>query len=98
MKNGTDLKKSADFFTKLGILVGFIVGILTEIFSKMSDAELQYWSARKKFLRKGVMDLLNQTDLYAEEREVWRKIYQKYLSLDVNLMDVPIPDRPTEGE
>ena len=90
--------KSPNFFKKVGILTGFLVGILTEIFSKMSDAELQHWSSKKTFLQTKVLEMFNQTDLYVDEREVWRKFYQKFFSLDLNVADVRIPDVPTEGE
>lgn len=89
--------KSPKFFTKLGILVGFITEVVTAIFMQMSDADLQYWIGKKELIRKQLRETFNQTDLYTEEREVWRKIYQKYFSLDVNLTEVRIPTRPSEG-
>lgn len=90
--------KSPNLFKKVGILTGFLVGILTEIFSKMSDAELQHWSSKKTFLQTKVLEMFNQTDLYVEKREVWRKFYQKYFQLDLSVADISIPDRPVEGE
>jgi len=41
--------------------------------------------------------MFNQTDLYMDQREAWRKFYQKFFSLDVNVADAHIPDMPAEG-
>lgn len=93
--------KSPKFFTKLGILVGFIIEVVTALFMQMTDAELQYYIGKKEYLREKLREMLNQagkTDLYAEEREVWRKLYQKYFSLDLNVADVRIPVIPTDGD
>ena len=90
--------KSPKFFTKLGILVGFITEVIVAIFSQMTDAQLQYYLGKKESIRKQLFDMFNQTDAYVEERELLRKFYQKYFSLDVNVADVNIPEKPTEGD
>lgn len=98
MKNGTDLKKSPEFFVKLGILLGIIAEVVTAMFMQMSEADLQYWIGKKKIIRKQLREIFNQSDLYTEEREVWRKFYQKYFQLDLNVADVFIPEKPADGE
>ncbi|MDO8604062.1 MAG: hypothetical protein Q7K40_01485 [bacterium] len=90
--------KSPKFFTKIGILIGFITEILIAIFSQMTDSQLQYYIGKKESIRKQLREMFNQTDLYVEKREAWRKFYQKYFSLDLNVADVHIPDVPTEGD
>ncbi|MBI5798616.1 MAG: hypothetical protein HZB10_01655 [Candidatus Yonathbacteria bacterium] len=90
--------KSSNFFKKLGILVGFITEVIVAIFSQMTDAQLQYYIGKKETIRKQLLDMFNQTDLYVEKHEDWRKFYQKYFSLDVNVADVSIPEKPTEGD
>ncbi len=90
--------KSPKFFIKLGILIGFIVEVVTVIFMQMSEADLQYWIGKKKLIRKQLREMFNQTDLFAEEKEVWRKFYQKYFSLDLSVADVHIPEKPTDGD
>lgn len=90
--------KSPQFFVKLGILVGFITEVVTAIFMQMTEAELQSWVGKKKSIRKQVREIFNQTDLFAEEKEVWRKFYQKYFQFGLSVADVCIPEKPTEGE
>lgn len=90
--------KSPKFFAKIGILVGFIAEVMTALFMQMSDADLQYWIGKKAALRKQLREMFNQADLYAEQRELWRKFYQKHFSLDINISDVRIPDIPAEGD
>ncbi len=96
MTHGTD-PKSPKFFTKLGILIGFIVEVLTAIFMKMSEAELQRLILKKETLRKGLNALLKISDMFVEEKEQWRKFYQKHFSLELNFADVIIPEKPVEG-
>jgi hypothetical protein len=38
------------------------------------------------------------TDLFVQDKEKWRKFYQKHFALDVSFADVIIPRKPTEGE
>lgn len=90
--------KSPKFFIKLGILVGFIVETASATFGKMSEAELQLWIGKKELIRKQLREIFNRTDLYAEEREVWRKFYQKYFQFDINVADMFIPENPTDGD
>lgn len=90
--------KSPKFFTKLGILVGFITEVIVSIFSQMTDAQLQYYIGKKETIRKQLLDMFNQTDSHVEQRENWRKFYQKYFSLDVNVADVRIRDMPADGD
>lgn len=90
--------KSPKFFVKLGILVGFITGVVTAMFMQMSEADLQYWIGKKELIRKQLREMFNQIDLHVEQREVWRKFYQKFFSLDLNVADVRIPDAPAEGD
>jgi hypothetical protein len=96
-QNGTD-PKGPGFFKKLGILVGFIVEVLNEIFYGMSEAELQHWSGKKDTIRKDFRKYFKVADLFVEEKELWRKFYQKHFSLDVNFADVIVPPKPTEGK
>jgi len=90
--------KSSNFFKKIGILSGFITEVVIAIFSQMTDAQLQYYIGKKESIRRQLQDMFNQTDLHTEARESWRKFYQKYFSLDVNVADVRIPDMPAKGE
>ena len=96
-QNGTD-PKGPGFFKKLGILIGFIVEVLNEIFYGMSEAELQHWSGKKDTIRKDFRKYFKVADLFVEEKELWRKFYQKHFSLDVNFADVIVPAKPTEGK
>lgn len=95
-KNGTDLK-SPKFFTKLGILVGFTMEVIAAIFMKMSEAQLQHWIGEKESIRKQLLKMFEVTDVFLEEKEQWRKFYQKHFSLDLNFADVVIPKKPIEG-
>lgn len=97
MSNGTD-PKSPKFFAKLGILIGFIVEVVTAIFMKMSEAELQHWIGKKDAMRKQLLGMFNISDMFVEEKEQWRKFYQKYFSLDLNFTDMVIPEKPTVGD
>lgn len=90
--------KSPQFFVKLGILVGLVVEVVTAIFMQMAEAELQSWVGKKKSIRKQLREMFNQTDLFAEEKEVWRKFYQKYFQFDLSVAEVRIPEKPTEGD
>lgn len=90
--------KSPKFFTKLGILIGFSIEVLAVIFMQMSEADLQYWIGKKELIRKQLPEMFNQTGLYTVEREVWRKFYQKYFSIDLNVSDIRIPDAPADGD
>lgn len=90
--------KTPSFVKKLSILIGFIVEAATAVFMQMSDADLQYWLGKKELIRKQLREIFNQADLYAEQRELWRKFYQKFFSLDLNVADVRVPVMPTEGE
>lgn len=90
--------KGPKFFVKLGILVGFITEVVVAIFSQMTDSQLQYYIGKKELIRKQLREMFNQSDLYVEHREVWRKFYQKYFSLDLNVADIRVPVMPTEGE
>lgn len=95
MSNGTNL--SPKFLTKLGIPVGFIVEVVTAIFAKKSEAELQNLIGKKNTIRKQLLEMFNVTDLFVEEKEQWRKFYQKHFSLDLNFADLIIPEKPAEG-
>lgn len=90
--------KSPKFFTKLGILVGFISEVIAATFMQMSEADLQYWISKKELIRKQLREIFNQTDLFAEEKETWRKFYQKYFQCDLRVAGVHIPEKPTEGD
>lgn len=94
MNNGTNL--SPKFLAKLGILVGFIVEVVTAIFLKKSEAELQNLIGKKGTIRKQLLDMFNVTDLFVEEKEQWRKFYQKHFSMDLNFADVIIPEKPVD--
>ncbi len=96
-KNGTD-PKNPGFFKKLGILIGFIVEVLNEIFYGMSEAKLQHWSGKKDTIRKDFRKYFKVVDLFVEEKELWRKFYQKHFSLDINFADVIVPAKPAEGK
>lgn len=89
--------KSAKFFKKLGMLTGFIIEVVTAIFSKMSESELQHWIGKKESIRKQLRTMFNITDMFIEEKEQWRKFYQKHFSLELNFSDLHIPERPAEG-
>ena len=96
MKNGTD-PKSPKFFAKLGILIGVIVEAVSVIFMNMSEAELQHWIGKKDNLRKQLRTMFNISDMFVEEKEQWRKFYQKHFSLELNFSDIVIPEKPLEG-
>jgi hypothetical protein len=96
MGNGTDLK-SPKFFTKLGILIGFITEVISAIFMKMSEAQLQHSIGKKESIRKQLLKMFEVTDVFLEEKEQWRKFYQKHFFLDLNFADVVIPEKPAEG-
>lgn len=95
MNNGTNL--SPKFLTKLGILVGFIVEVVTAIFAKKSEAELQNLIGKKNTIRKQLLEMFNVTEFFVEEKEQWRKFYQKHFSIETTFADVLIPEKPTEG-
>lgn len=38
-----------------------------------------------------------QKDLFVEEKEEWRKFYQKHFSMELNFAGVIVPEKPTEG-
>lgn len=90
--------KALAFSKSLGILIGFIVEVLNEIFYGMSEAELQHRSGKKDMIRKDFRKYFKVADLFVEEKELWRKFYQKHFSLDVNFADVIVPAKPTEGK
>lgn len=96
MSHGTD-PKSPKFFAKLGILSGFMAEVVTAIFMKMSEAELQHWIGKKDAIRKQLLTMFNISDIFVEEREQWRKFYQKHFSFELNFADVAIPEKPIEG-
>ncbi len=96
MTNATN-SKSPKFFAKVGILIGFIVEALTIIFFSMTDTELQHWIGKKETIRKKLRDMFQIADAYVEEKEKWRKFYQKHFSRNLNFSDVFIPERP-EGK
>ncbi len=93
---GTD-PKSPKFFTKLGILVGFIAEVVTAIFMKMTEAELQHCIAKKETIRTGLLAMFKMKDPFVEEKEQWRKFYQKHFSLELNFAELIVPDKPAEG-
>ena len=100
MTHGTD-PKSPKFFNKLGVLLGVIIEVATGIFSKMNEAEMQYWIGRKesfrKDLQKELQKLLNIADVFVSDRERWRKFYQKHFSIETTFAHVTVPARPIEG-
>jgi hypothetical protein len=96
MSNGTN-PKSLKFITKLSILAGFVLQVVNEIFFSMSEAELQHWSGKKDNIRKQLRIMFKVKDLFVEEKEQWRKFYQKHFSLETNFNEVIVPDKPTEG-
>ncbi len=95
MTHGTD-PKSSTFFKKLGIIVGFVTGVITEIFSKMTDAELQFLSEEKKDIRSNLESIFNLSKNYIVEREKWRKFYLKYFGIAIP-WSIRIPDKPKDG-
>lgn len=96
MNNGTN-PKSLKFITKLSILAGFVLQVVNEIFFSMSEAELQHWSGKKGNIRKQLRTMFKVKDLFVEEKELWRKFYQKHFSMELNFADVIVPDKPMEG-
>lgn len=97
MTHGTN-PKSPKFFTKLGILVGFIVEVLNTIFYSMTEAQLQYQIGKKDLIRKQLREMFDVTDdMFIEEKEKWRKFYQKHFALDLSFSDLTIPVMPTGG-
>jgi hypothetical protein len=92
--HGTN-RKSPKFFTKLGILVGFIVEVVTAIFMDMTEDQLQHQIYKKETTRKKIRAIFKDTEPFIEEKERWRKFYQKYFSLELNFTDIAIPERPS---
>lgn len=96
MNNGTN-PKSLKFITKLSILAGFVLQVVNEIFFSMSEAELQHWSGKKDSIRKQLRTMFKVKDLFVEEKEQWRKFYQKHFSFELNFNEVIVPEKPSEG-
>ncbi len=98
MKSGTN-PKDLNFFKKAGILLGFVVQVLTEIFYAMTDAELQRWIGDKEGVRKNLRTAFKITDSFIEEKERWRKFYQKHFAIGLPWdKTLEIPAKPTEGK
>lgn len=96
MINGTN-PKSPKFLTKLGILTGFIIEVVTAIFMKMTEAELQHCIGKKERIRTGLLAMFKMKDGFIEEKEQWRKFYQKHFSFELNFSDVIVLEKPVEG-
>jgi hypothetical protein len=94
--HGTD-QKGPKFYTKLGILIGFIVEVATSIFFRMSEDELQHWILKKESIRKQLRTMFKITDSFVEEKEYWRKFYQKHFSSELNFTNLVILEKPNEG-
>jgi hypothetical protein len=95
--HGTDRKKSPNF-KKIGILIGFIVEAVNEIFFNMSEDQLAYWILKKDAMRKQLRSMFKVTEeTFFEEKEQWRKFYHKHFSFELNFTDLVIPQKPTEG-
>lgn len=91
---GTD-RKSPKFFANLGILIGFITEAATVILFRMSEEELQHHMLQKAYIRKQLRAMFKIADTFVEEKEQWRKFYQKHFSLELNFADIVIPKRPS---
>jgi hypothetical protein len=100
-RRGTD-RTSLKFSPKLGILLGFIIEVITTILFRLTDDQLQHWILQKEHVRKQLLvkvgDIFKITpQAFIEEKEQWRKFYQKHFSLELNFLDVVIPEKPLEG-
>jgi hypothetical protein len=89
--------KGASFFDKLAIIIGFIVEVVTAVLLRKNEAELQQLILQKKSIRKKLREIFNETDLFVEEKEQWRKFYQKHFSLESNFAELFIPEKPSVG-
>ena len=99
-QHGTD-PKVLSFLKKLILLLGIIADAATVVLTRMTDSELQSHIGDKenlkKKLRKSFREVFKITDLFIEEKELWRKFYQKHFSMELNFAEVIVPDKPTEG-
>lgn len=96
--HGTD--RTGLIFKKVSILIGIITEVVMQILFKMTADELQYWILQKDPLRNQVQTKLSAifkiADVFVEDREYWRKFYQKHFSLELNFADLVIPKYPLQ--
>ncbi len=100
-RRGTD-RTSLKFSTKLVILLGIIIEAIITILFRLTDDQLQHWILQKEHVRKQVLIKVGEIfqftpQSFIEEKEQWRKFYQKHFSLELNFVDMVIPEKPLEG-
>ena len=103
--HGTDRK--APSIRQLRDLLGFVVGIVTEIimefFFRLSFDEakalLQSKGAIAKKLKMALSEVfVMDADEYAAQREYWENFYQTYLGFAADFESVAIPEKPVDGK
>ncbi len=109
-KHGTNFiatNVAASNIKQLGILIGFIVSVITEMISfyffSLSDDEkkvlLQNKTSLAEKIRIALAPIFAVTvDEFAEVRTYWQTIYKKYFDVDVDFTDIIVPQKPAEGK
>lgn len=104
MNNGTDQTKPT--MKQLAELLGYMQGqtaeVVTEFFSGTTFDEVQSMLRNKKNIGKTFRMLLAplfaNADPYATQRVYWEKFFREHYGVAVDLSDVRIPTKPTEGK
>lgn len=109
-KHGTNFvatNVAASHIKQLGILVGYIVSVITEMISfyffSLSDDEKKVLLQNKTTLADKIKTALIPifavaADEFAEVKTYWQTIYKKYFDMDVSSSDVVIPQKLAEGK
>lgn len=92
---------------QLGILIGYVVSVLTAIIShyflSLSKEEKNRLLQNKESLGKNITSALasvfaGTNDPFVELKIYWRTIYKKHFDIDANFSNVFIPLKPIEGK
>ncbi|MFZ2300146.1 MAG: hypothetical protein WAW00_03365 [Candidatus Moraniibacteriota bacterium] len=109
MKNhGTDrLIPTAQQAKQLGILLGFVISIVTEVVTKFffalnpdeAKAFLQSKGTLSKKIQKSFSEVFVVTaDGYAAQRAYWEGIYLTHFGMEADFSEVLIPEKPSVGK
>ena len=92
---------------QLGILIGFIVSVITEMISHyfflLSDDEkkvlLQNKASLAEKIRTALMPIFAvAVDEFVEAKTYWQTIYKNNFGIDVDFTDIVVPPKPAEGK
>jgi len=93
--------------TQLGLLLGFVISIVTEIVTKFfftlsfdeAKASLQNKGALSKKIKKALSEVFVMVaDGYAAQRTYWEGIYLAHFGTEADFSDVVIPEKPQFGK